>query len=198
MSEHLAIAVIGRKRTGKSTYLRNLAIKLSGPVIIVDPNNSPAYSMFPELELDQIKKMKNGIGRYYLTDTDRMFNDLYEVVHYKNKKVKPFHGTWCFDDATKYIDSHPTKQQKALLVDHRMYGLNILFTFHSLAGNMGVPGWLWKMLTHVTLFKTQDNIDENPRKYIDSIVNFKDILPAWQSVMKNKDNYYHKTIETLI
>lgn len=194
MSQHLAIAIAGRKHTGKSTFAMKMLLKLNQKVIIVDPNNSPAYKSIPWVTFKQLKTLQSGIVRYYNRDTDLMFDELWELFNPKGT-AKKWNGTIMFDDATKYIDANPSKKVKSLLVDHRMYGINLLFTFHALSF---VPQFFWKMLTHVVLFKTQDLMDENKREYGKRIPNFLEIYSNWKKVMNDNNEHAQIVVQTLI
>lgn len=191
MSQHLAIAITGRKYTGKSTLARKIAEGYKNPkVIIIDPNNSPAYEGIPFVIFTRLCKLTKGIVRYYDQDTNKLFENLMEML-----SKKTFNGLIVFEDATKYIDAKPTKTQKAVLVDHRMWNTSLMFTFHSLEF---VPRFFWKMLTHVTVFKTQDMMEENYRVFAKRIPNFKSIYNAWIEVMESENEFENRTIKTLI
>ena len=191
MSQHLAIAITGRKHTGKSTLAEKIARSMKlGKVVIIDPNNSPAYAKHPFVSFKKLCSLKSGIVRYYETDTNLMFANLMEML-----SKKRFNGLIVFEDATKYIDAKPTQIQKAVLVDHRMWNSSLIFTFHAIEF---VPRFFWKMLTHVVILKTQDMMQENYTTYAKRIPNFRAIYAAWNKVMKSNNEFENITIGTLI
>jgi ABC-type phosphate/phosphonate transport system ATPase subunit len=195
MSEHLAIAICGRKHTGKSTFARNMLLKLNHKVVIVDPNGSPAYNQIQKIEVSKLRTLKSGIVKIYTPNPKQLFEELWDIMHDKNGDPIRWNGTILFDDATKYIDSKPSEKVKSILVDHRMYSLNLLFTFHAISF---IPPFFWKMLTNIVLLKTQDLMEENYREYSKKIPNFTEIYSEWMEVMASKDPYAHAIVKTLI
>jgi hypothetical protein len=187
-----AIAVVGRKFTGKSTWLADFAEKFyrrtRKRVLIIDPNGSPAFSKYQLLNEKQLSlwcKEYNGIARFYIKDKKRMFELLDENFR---------GGLLIMDDATKYIKRKPPEYIEDMLVDHRMWDADVICTFHSV---MFVPIFFWKMLTHVQIFKTQDTFDSDStmRK---RVPNWQLVKKTWDSVMKSKSEFTNKNVKTLI
>lgn len=191
---HQSGIVVGRKGTGKSTYLNNLAeqyAKSTGRrVLIYDVNGSPAYSKHQKLSKAQFKYWcengLKGIKRFYLGDeNDR---EAFTIIRNYFKD-----GLLIMEDCTKYINANPQPYVKPLLVDNRMWGADIIYTFHSIKR---VPPFFWEMSSYLTIFKTNEVLRENDRKWEDRIVNWEGVYAARQKVLKNKDPYYSVTIET--
>lgn len=183
---HCTILAIGRKGTGKSTYLKNAAISYpaDSKVLIIDVNGSPAYNQFKQIEPRQIKLLRRGVVRLLGTPSEETLQLI----------ANDFRGGLIiFEDCTKYIFGNVQPSIRTFLVDHRMCQCDLIFTFHSLKR---VPPQFWEMTSYVTLFKTQENF-ATPRNR-NLIPNFDDMLKAYTKVQAHKDPYYNLTIETLI
>jgi len=188
---HVTALMVGRKGTGKSTELAKIArdYARNNPkkrVLIIDVNGSPAYNDFPLLTPEQLQGWKESaslrIAKFYHSDHDVLFE---MVSKFRN-------GMVVFEDCTKYIGSNPTGAVKMYLVDHRMWQVDLIFTFHSLHR---VPKFFWEMTAYIVLKKTQDTEIRNQRG---KIPNFQEVEKAWIEVMKSKNDYIHKTVPTLI
>jgi hypothetical protein len=189
-----AMVITGRKRTGKSTLTNEIAegFAKKNPdkrVLIINVNNSEAYKKHPVITYEGMKRWKKGIYQFYDPDHEKMLDFL--MTHF-NPQVKKFRGLIVFEDATKYIDANPNKQIKTFLVDHRMWDVDMLFTFHSLSF---VPLFFWRMVTRVILLKTND-VDLN--QFAKRVPNWKDVSQAYARVMKHPNNFHHEIVSTLI
>ncbi len=184
-SHHTTI-VIGRKHTGKSTYLNRIAKNYPKDlkVLILDVNGSPAYAEHPEIKLKQLRQLESGVVRLIGTPSKE---DLLTIA--KNFRD----GLIVFEDCTKYIEGNVAPEIKAFLVDHRMHRADLIFTFHAFKR---VPPFFWEMSSYVTIMKTQENID-TPRNR-NNIPNFSEVLEVWKDVMASKNEYENQTIETLV
>jgi hypothetical protein len=184
--------IVGRKGTGKSTTANNLAVEYARrtgkKALIIDVNGSPAYKDHPLLTTHQLKTWKpdanTRVARYYLQDHKEMFQAITD--HFRN-------GFVVFEDCTKYIDPNPSRQIKTFLVDHRMWNVDMLFTFHSFKR---VPNFFWEMTNYVIILKTQEEFETARNRSI--IPNFEKVKEAREKVMKHKSDYYNLTVETLI
>jgi hypothetical protein len=192
MERHnISTVIIGRKATGKSTYACNLAKEYvkANPTkrfLIVDVNGSPAYNEFPLLDESKLRTWKPDaklrVAKYYNPNHTEMFA---AIQNFRN-------GAILFEDCTKYILPNPSAEIRMYLTDHRMWNVDLFFTFHSLNR---VPPFFWEMTAWVVLKKTQDT---DIKSFKNRIPNFKDIEKAWNSVMASKDPYITKSVSTLI
>lgn len=191
----MATAVCGRKHTGKSTFLNELAegyfAKTKKRALIIDVNGSPAYSHHQLLNEKNFKTWCSndsygGVKRFYLSDRLKMM--LLIKDHFRN-------GLIVFEDCTKYIKANPQEDIKAFLVDHRMWNVDLMFTFHSI---MFVPKFFWAMLTHLVLFKTQDIfLNPNDKSLIQRIPDFQSVYRLHKKIMASKNNYINGQMELL-
>lgn len=185
---HFASLIVGRKRTGKSTYANEIAEKYARKhpgkkVLIIDVNGSPAYQKHQQIDRALFVRWTKGIKRFYEPDHAAMF--AFIIEHFRN-------GLIIFEDCTKYIDPHPSKQIKQFLVDHRMWDADLVFTFHSL---LRVPRFFWEMTAAIVLKKTQEEEKELLKR---PIPNKTAVLAAWRRVQAARSEYAHETVETLI
>ncbi len=184
--QHFSSLMVGRKFVGKSTKLNEIAIKYpsSEKVLIIDVNGSPAYNAHTKIEVNQIKLVRTGVVRLIGTPAKETLKVIAD--NFRN-------GLIIFEDCTKYISGNVDPSIKAFLVDHRMYGLDLIFTFHSLKR---VPPQFWEMVNFITLFKTAEVFESARNKNL--IPNYEKILTAFNRIQKHKDQRYNETIETLI
>ncbi|MGZ3999157.1 MAG: hypothetical protein ACXVIY_00940 [Mucilaginibacter sp.] len=183
--QHYAALVVGRKHTGKSTKLADIARSYDSQskVLVLDVNSSPAYNAFRQIEVGQVKLLKRGVGRLQGTPTDETL----EIIANNFRG-----GLVIFEDATKYILGNVKPNIRAFLTDHRMHRCDLIFTFHSLKM---VPPFFWQMVSFLTLLKTQETLGS---EYRNRIPNYEAIAAAHKRVNAHKDNYYSETIDTMI
>jgi hypothetical protein len=191
MRHNLSTIIVGRKATGKSTYLCDLAkayteANSNKRFLIVDVNGSPAYSQFPLLTDHQLatwkEDAKTRVAKYYHPDHEKMFENI--------KKFR--NGAIVFEDCTKYILPNPSLDVRMYLTDHRMWNVDLFFTFHSLNR---IPPFFWEMTAWIVLKKTQDT---NFKKFENRIPNYELVRKTWEEVMKSPDPYIHKSVATLV
>lgn len=191
---NVAIAIAGRKNTGKSTWLEERARKMKAntgkKVLIIDVNASPAYSHYQLLSYNGLeswcKNHDTGIKRFFDSDYDKMFSVI--PKHFKN-------GGLILEDCTKYIPAIPSPEIKTYLVDHRMWNVDLFFTFHALEF---IPKFFFKMITHYTVFKTQDILDNRDRELRKRFPNYDVLKKAWDDVMKSSNEHANRTVPTLM
>lgn len=184
--------VVGFQGTGKSTEMRKLAetVAKSGDkkTLIIDVNNSAAYKDIQLLNYAKfqywMENQEGGIKKFYDPDKDKMFNFLI---------TKFYNGVLVFEDATKYIDARPKMNVRSYLTDHRMSNLDIFFMFHSIEL---IPPFFLKMTNYLTIFKTDDVIQENWNFYKKRFghKHAERILACWNNVIASKNPYYNETI----
>ncbi len=191
--------IIGRKGTGKSTkacqmaqeYVRRNADKKKR-ALIVDVNGAPAYNALPFFSLRQVAAWKpdapTRIAKSYLSKADDE-DDKALFQGLKNFRS----GLLVFEDCTKYIPGNPGPHVRKFLVDHRMWDVDLVFTFHSL---VRVPPFFWEMTSHVVLCKTQDSRDKLSKR--DAIPNLPDMLSAYDRVTRCADPFHAELVRTLI
>lgn len=181
---HYSAIVVGSKGVGKSTYLNKVACKhYSKKVLIIDVNGSPAYNAHPAIEVKQVKLVRSGIVKLMGTPDLEALKIIAE--HWRN-------GLIIFEDSTKYIAGNVDPSIKKFLVDHRMYGCDLIFTFHSIKM---VPPFFWQMIAYCTLFKTAETFDSSYKK---RLPNYEELLAAFNRIRADKNKRYNETIETMI
>lgn len=183
---HYSIVMVGKKGCGKSTKLAEIARKYPADlkVLIIDVNESPAYNQFQKIDVNDIKRLKKGKVRLLGTPTEETLNII--ARDFRN-------GLIIFEDCTKYIENSPSKGIKTILVDHRMLGCDLIFTFHAVKF---IPPFFWQMTSYVTLCKTMENVETARNKNV--IPNYDEIIKAYKKVNASPDKYYSETVETYI
>ena len=189
---HKAIAIVGRKGTGKSTYANTvakafIAANPTKKVVIFDVNGSPAYAEHAAITYGRWNEFDNGIRRLYDPEHERALKFL--ATNFRN-------GMIIFEDCTKYIPAMPQKEIKSMLVDHRMMQTDVVFTFHSVSF---VPPFFWKMLNMVSLGKTDDDFEQRLSYWRNKgIPNINAFIAAAEKLAKSKDQYQREVIQTNI
>ncbi|QKJ28439.1 hypothetical protein HQ865_01240 [Mucilaginibacter mali] len=185
--EHMALLVAGRKHTGKSTKLADVAKSYDAnkKVLIIDVNGSPAYSAIHEIAVNDIPRWtKPGKAKIYGTPTKDTLNLVSK--HFRN-------GLVIFEDCTKYIPAIPPPEIKSFLVDHRMHGCDLIFTFHSFRS---VPPFFWTMVSGILVLKTLETFES--RRNRDLVPNYEGVLAAVKRVNAHKDDYHSEYVATYI
>ena len=186
--DNICTLLTGFKGTGKSTFSANLGRQIGKHkrVVIFDVNRSPAFNEFEFLSypafLSWIKSDKKGVKRMYDTDKEKLI--LFLADNFRN-------GLVVFEDCSGYIGSHLSKSVRGWLTDHRMFNVDLIFTFHSI--KMIAP-FFWDMVTMLVILKTNDKPVENYTWYDKRVPEFKKVFKAWESVKKDPNQYAHRTI----
>lgn len=183
--------LVGQKATGKSTLGNELAEQYAARTgkrsLIIDVNGSPAYAKHPLLTAKHVigwkEKATLRVARYYDPDHDTMFET---VANFRN-------GLVIYEDCTKYIGANPGGLVKQVLVDHRMWNQDVIFTFHALKF---VPPFFWSMVKYVMLKKTQDT-PKRIARLEDHVNNLSGHMAAWEAVMKHESQYHHEEVDLL-
>ena len=182
VGDNITTVVIGKKKVGKSTFLNSqaeaYAKKTGMKVLVVDVNGAPAYAHHQLLSCNNFpvwcKGNYNGVKRFYLKDKPQMMDMI--VEHFRD-------GLIIFEDCTKYIRGRVPDNVMELLVDHRMWNADIIYTFHSL---MKIPPSFWDLVNLVTVFKTNDVLEGNDNKYNARVPNYPAIKKAMIAQRNNK------------
>ena len=181
--------VVGMKNTGKSTFLaeyaRGYAKRTGKRVLIVDVNGAPAYAEFPKLSLTAFNTWNGDssirIAKIYESDLKVLFGSI--AQRFRN-------GLLIIEDCTKYIDATPSREIKSILVDHRMWNVDPLFTFHAVSS---IPPFFLKMINFVVLKKTLENFPPGAQYRYP----FWNVLQkALAELAKEKDRYTYRIIQT--
>lgn len=127
----IASIAIGRRKTGKTTFTKNLlkSKPKNMPVVVYDVN------------------------REYLEFYSEPFTDFRKFLD----KVVNLKGTYIiFEESTIFFDTRSNfEEMKNLLVRARHTQNIIQLNFHSFAS---VPRGIYNLLDYVTVFKTNDNV----------------------------------------
>jgi hypothetical protein len=181
---HITGVIVGGKGTGKSTKLAEIASKYpeNKKVLILDVNGSPAYNTFTQVDISKIKRLNRGVVRMMGTPDEETLKTI--AKDFRN-------GLIIFEDCTKYIFGYVSPEIKTFLVDHRMYGCDLIFTFHSLKM---IPPFFWQMISYVTISKTLENFINGQNR--ERVPNYEAIADAFQKVKASDDKYFSITVET--
>lgn len=182
---NLVTVVVGRRGTGKSTFVLNEVIKpyrethLSQKVLIVDTLDHPLYRTIASIEPNDIRRwVKPNIYRCYSSQTNEVMKNITETLH--NALV-------VFEDASKYIRGRVDDDIRRFILDSKQRNLDLIFVFHGFAF---APPEIWRLVDIITIFKT-----DNPASRKKDLVEYEQIQTAWENVMKNKDPFYNETIQ---
>lgn len=185
MRDRLAMAVIGGRAQGKSTFIRKQLIdkaynpKNKDKVLILTPTVPPAYADIDEVTLEVLQTRKwHGKLRYYNHQSAKqMLKDIHDLC----TSGKLSKGLIVFEDCTNYIDPWPAESIRNFLVNMRMFDLDLIFTTHALRF---LPKFCRGMVNTITVFKTLETFEQPHELKSLEYPNYKQLFENWQSVMK--------------
>lgn len=160
----LASICIGRRRTGKTTFTKQMLDKrpVGMPVIIYDINKE--YGDYYNKPFEDFETFLNRI-------TDESIKKHYIVIE---------EATIFFDTSSRF------EQMKNLLVRARHTGNIIQLNFHSF---LSVPKNIYNLLDYVVVFKTNDTIMTVKAKFDNP-----EVIQAFEEARVSKDEFYKKTV----
>ncbi len=176
-------AILGRRGTGKTVYVKNLIEKYQAAlpeqkVLILDTIDHPAYRHVPEISLDKLKYWhKPSMYRIYKGNPD---NILAEV----NKNLS--NALLVLEDASKYMRNRLSDDVRQFIFDSKQKNLDIIFMFH---GFMAAPAELFRLVDNLVIFKC-----DHPRNRKNALTNYEDVLKVYNRVMNNTNPYANETI----
>ncbi len=170
--------IIGKRKSGKTTLMKNIINSNNKKVLIVDTFNHPSYTDIPIMGLDKLKHWKKGT---YRVISKKMIGVMTEINnHLSNALI-------VFEDATKYLDGQLDDDVKEFIIDSKQKNLDLYFMFH---GWGMVPPDLYRLLDTITMFKTRDN----PISRKIYIPNFEYLYQKWNYVQNHEFPYKSVTL----
>ena len=178
-------ATLGRRNSGKTyltlqlidAYMKNRA---DMKILVVDTLDHPHYNLVANIEIDMLKHWKkHSIYRIYGYDMKMIMAAIEENL--ANTLI-------IFEDASKYVDKLMDKHIKRIIFDSKQKNNDIIFLFH---GFMSTPPELFRLLDLLTIFKTGDH----PKTRKNDMVNYEEVLAAYNEIMKSKNEHIHKSIK---
>ena len=144
------MVILGRKGTGKTTYIRRLinkSLQNKRRVLVVTPNFDD-FQGIPMVHPDYPQRVATYKGaRKIICRADPKAID--EIC--KNFR----HGLLVFDDCRAYIDDKPSIYLKSLLISARHDDVDIIAVGH---GFTTVPPLFFTYATHFAVFATTDAV----------------------------------------
>jgi hypothetical protein len=163
MSYAKVILVIGRKRTGKSTFTIQKMLLNRPKVLVVDTYDHPAYrndfKTISGLNIHNWKSRQRTFDQPVLDTLGTLFSTCFD-------------GVILVEDAHKSLSANIPKSIIQGFVDSRNRGLDVILMFHSLDD---VPPYICRMFDRLILFATEDD----PSIKLDKFkIRWKKIQPA--------------------
>lgn len=167
--EVFTLVILGKRGTGKTTYIRRLvnqSLQAKRRVLIVTPN------------MDDFASIPLVHPRY--TDRIATYKGARKIVTYGEPTeidniCKIFrHGLLVFDDCRSYLLDKPSVHLKNMLISARHYDVDIIAVGH---GVTTVPPQFFTYATHFMIFATTDN----PIKRKNDVQNY----PAFESAIQS-------------
>lgn len=196
----MAMALIGGRAQGKSTYARKKIIEpcydlRTDKILVLTPTVPPAYGDIREVTLHELQNRRwHGMLRYYNHQSAKqMLKDIHDLCT-ANKLRK---GLLVFEDCTNYIDPWPAESIRNFLVNMRMFDLDLIFTTHAIRF---LPKFCRTMVNTVTTFKTAENFRSPEELRQLGYANYEALYNGWKYVMEQPkvEGYIqaHRTIDT--
>lgn len=193
-----AHVIIGKKGQGKSPYIKYLIDNCydlrSDKILILTASTPKAFENYVRVaSINKLKQKWHGVVLYYGTSDKQMLVDVKELV--MSGHMNP--GAIFFDDCTPYLNHTPGEEIKSFLTHHKNMGTDIYWITHGLGM---FSSFCRKMVSSVTLFKTNDTYP-NPRDFYSlKYPNSEALYQAWLKVnaMPVTKNYIqpHITVST--
>ncbi len=183
MRTNKVVMVLGRRGSGKTTFVKNLIAQYHKlhphqKILVVDTFDNPVWEL-KTIHPEDIKRWRRGMALTYSSEPEELFEILEK--HLRNALV-------VFEDAVKYIGHRLPPPLKRLVIDSKQKNLDIIFVFHSFGH---APLDLWRLVDYIEIFKTADS-PEIRKNYI---VNFEEVQRVWEAVTKSPNPYEHGTVQ---
>lgn len=175
---NLVSLVIGRRGSGKTTFLREGIAAYPKKVLIVDTLDHPAYKDVQVISPERLKYWESGTVRVFGSDFKRIFSNIKE--HCRNCLI-------IFEDSTKYLRRELPDDVRNYIIDTKQLNVDLIFTFHGFG--MVMPD-LYRLSDAITIFKVGEDI----ATYKGKISNFGEVHKAYLQVMKESSQYANKTV----
>lgn len=172
--------VIGRRGSGKTTFVREGLLSYPQKVLIVDTFDHPTYRDIQAIKPERLKYWKSGMVRVFGSDFDLIMQNI--LLYCRNCLI-------VFEDSTKYIRNHLPNHIRTFLIDTKQLNVDVIFFFHGLG--MVMPD-LYRLADTITLFKVGENI----KRYSDKIPNYGEVERAFNQIQQAKNPYENRTIFT--
>ncbi len=183
MRQNKVTAILGRRGTGKTTYIKEL-IKVyrdnlpNQKVLILDTLDHPSYREIPVINESLLQRwIKPSVYRMFSSDTDNLLN-LVEK-NYNN-------GLLILEDASKYLRRQIGDDVRKFIFDSKQKNLDIIFLFH---GFQAMPSELFRIVDNIVLFKCDDPVYRKR-----DLTNYQEVKEVYDRVMKHQSPYYNETI----
>ncbi len=183
MRQNKVSAFLGRRGTGKTTYLKKLisTYKEANPtqkVLILDTLDHPSYTDIPIIDIPLLKRWKSpNTYRMFNKDTDMLLKEV--EANYSN-------GLLVLEDASKYLRRQLSDDVRSFIFDSKQKNLDIIFMFH---GFMAAPAELFRVIDNLVLFKT-----DHPQYRKNALINYEEVLDVYNRVMQHQSPYYNETL----
>lgn len=180
------LGFIGGTEKGKSTQIKKMILhqnKTYGePIIILDENNQQCWWDYPEITLEQLKRMKSGIYRICTGDFKLFYKTIFEF--FQGGHVVHEDGSNCFTPQ-KDMDVFPN----FIALRHPDHNNDITSVFHSL---LDCPPYLMRQFNEVFLFKTNDVWKFVKDRFPDHLQD--EAKAAFDRVNAHQNQYYFERI----
>lgn len=192
---NVVILIAGNRGTGKTDYLKNIALAHPSPCVVIDTFDNPAWRNMktwnkPEAESVSVQTMSEqqirsgqmtGKFRRYFSSKTANTMELVDRYLYNSLVI--------LEDATKYIGNRLTEDEKRFVLDSKQKNVDFIFTFHSL---WDIPRDLVRISDVLVLFKTQEAMDSSLKsKYFHNEA----VIAAFDRVRKHSSRYHHEEIQ---
>lgn len=186
---------IGEKGCGKTTFaLGDTALHIPSHVIehcrkhgmkalFVDVWEArPGYEKIPVIPIDKIKLIKKGAYRVIITRENRMELATIIARYVRDTLI-------IFEDSRLTVPGQIKETPfEDLLISNKNWRCGLIFMYHSFAGPSPL---MYQYIDEIEIFKTKSH----PSQRKQEIMNYPEVVLAYDRVMKNPDQYNHETVK---
>ena len=176
--ENIVGIFCGNRNVGKTTFILDVIKDHKKKVLVYDLDDNDKYAKYQLISPDMLSRWKRGIKRIVTPDYETVFDEIAENVH---------NTLLILEDATKYIDSEPSKAVKRIILAAKARNIDIIMTFHCFRA---IPPKLIGWSDYIEIFKTGESIAQFKNK----IPLFERVEKAHAEVEAHESQYFHKTV----
>lgn len=174
-------ALVGARGTGKSTKANAIISARTkqeeGKVLIIDTIDHQGYQHIERIIPSELPYFKKGVARMYGSNIEEMLNAVSESY---------YNGLLVIEDSRKFLGWTLKDTHRAMLIDSKQKGVDILLMFHSFGQFIRE---ITDFIDYIVIFHTQESLQRVKTK-----IDFENVVEAWKKVQESPNKYENATV----